>query len=258
MGWGMDQNQRVIISVYRGTPSNQSWEDFFLDPMDGENVISALMRLRKNPINIHGKRVTPIVWEDGCLEEVCGSCSMLINGVPRQACTALISELTQKSTTIKLAPLSKFPLVRDLVVDRTSMFESLKRVSAWIEVDDLRDPVEVPAISAKRQDLRYQLSTCMTCGCCSESCPQVNDKSSFMGPAPIAQGHLFNLHPVGAASKDERLDAMKREGGIHSCANAQNCVRVCPKGIPLTQAIGAISKDVTRFSFRKLFGLSVE
>lgn len=248
----------VTISVYRGTPGGQYWEEFPLDPLEGENIISALMRIRKDPINSKGERVSPVVWEDGCLEEVCGSCSMLINGVPRQACTALLSELASNGGKIKLAPLSKFPLVRDLVVDRSSMFESLKRVSAWVEVDDLRDPGTVQPISSKRQDLRYQLSTCMTCGCCSESCPQVNNQSTFMGPAPIAQGYLFNLHPTGKELADERLEEMKKEGGVHQCSNAQNCVKVCPKGIPLTQAIGAISKEVTRYSFRKLFGLSVE
>ena len=64
-----------------------------------------------------------MVWECNCLEEVCGACTMIINGRVRQACTALIHKLDQP---IVLEPMSKFPVVRDLYVDRSRMFESLK------------------------------------------------------------------------------------------------------------------------------------
>lgn len=252
--------KKYTLKILRGTPSKQYWERFILDYVEGENIISALMRIRKKPVNSEGKQVAPIVWEDGCLEEVCGSCSMLINTKPRQACTALISELLSqgKGDCITLAPLTKFPLVRDLVVDRSAMFENLKKVQAWVEVDDYLDPKKIETIKAKRQDLRYKLSTCMTCGCCSESCPQVNEHSSFMGPAPIAQTWLFNLHPIGEARKEERLHELMQEGGVNSCGNAQNCVRVCPKNIPLTDAIGALSRDITRHAIRKLLSFPEE
>ena len=71
-------------------PGRQYWKEFELDLEPMANVISALMEIQKNPINKKREKVEPVVWEQGCLEEVCGSCSMLINGRPRQACTALI------------------------------------------------------------------------------------------------------------------------------------------------------------------------
>ena len=76
------------------------------------NVISALMEIQQRPVNRQGAKVEPVVWESGCLEEVCGSCSMLINGMPRQACTALIEPIIEATgdSTIRLAPLTKFPL----------------------------------------------------------------------------------------------------------------------------------------------------
>ena len=100
------------------------------------------MHIQREPYNKQGDPVTPVVFETGCLEEVCGSCSMLINGKPRQACTALVEPILQEtaSDTIILAPFSKFPLVRDLIVDRTVMFENLKKVHAWIDADGAFDP----------------------------------------------------------------------------------------------------------------------
>ena len=106
-----------ILKIYRGNPGNQYWEEFELQMEPFVNVISALMQIQENPVNRRGERVTPVVWEQGCLEEVCGSCSMLINGKPRQACTALIEPIIKQTgnRTITLAPFSKFPLVRALL-----------------------------------------------------------------------------------------------------------------------------------------------
>lgn len=247
--------ESYILKIYRGNPGKQYWEEFELALVPSANVISSLMEVRKNPINKQGIKVEPVVWEDGCLEEVCGSCSMLINGKPRQACTALIETLMKetKSKTITLAPFSKFPLVRDLIVNRDSMFENLKKVHAWIEADGAYDKGPGPKISQKKQEIMYLLSTCMTCGCCAESCPQVNDTSKFIGPAAIAQVRLFNAHPTGAMQKETRLHPLMEEGGISDCGNAQNCARVCPKDIPLTDAIAAVGRDATIQSFKDLF-----
>lgn len=249
----------VILKIYRGSPGKQYWEEFEVAFQSGDNIISALMTIRKNPINRKGEKVTPVVWEDGCLEEVCGSCSMLINGFPRQACTALIENYLKvsKKPLITLAPFTKFPLVRDLVVDRSIMFDNLKKVHAWINIEGSREEGGFgPLISQSKQEVMYSLSKCMVCGCCSESCPQINNKSKFIGPAAVSQARLFNAHPTGAMQKGERLHPLMDEGGISDCGQAQNCVEVCPKNIPLTDSIAAISRDVTLQAVRDLFSFN--
>ncbi len=253
----METKNSYILRIYRGHPGNQYWEEFELERKPTTNIISALFEIQRHPINRQGQKVTPVVWESGCLEEVCGACSMLVNGKPRQACTAIVELIIAESgsTTITLAPFSKFPLIRDLMVDRTRMFENLKEVFAWIEADDSRDAGAGPKIAPEKQEVMYSLSKCMTCGCCMEACPQVNDHSKFIGPASIGQVRLFNTHPVGSFQKPKRLHVMMQEGGIGGCGNAQNCVRVCPKNIPLTDAIAAIGRDVTLQAIKDLFSL---
>lgn len=246
-----------ILKIYRGSPGRQYWEEFELKRSPFANVISALMEIQKNPVNCAGERVAPVVWEQGCLEEVCGSCSMLINGRPRQACTALIEQIIKKtgSHIITLAPFTKFPLVRDLIVDRTVMFENLKKVHAWIDVDGSHERGFGPKISQEKQQVMYSLSTCMTCGCCVEACPQSNQKTNFVGPQIISQVRLFNINPTGSLQKSKRLHALMEKGGISDCGNAQNCVRVCPKNIPLTDSIAAIGRDTTFQALNDIFGL---
>lgn len=244
-----------ILKIYRGTPDKQYWEEFELELKPYINVISALMDIQQNPVNRKGERVAPVAWEQGCLEEVCGSCSMLINGKPRQACTAIVEPILSKTQrdTITLAPFTKFPLVRDLVVDRSSMFENLKRVKGWVSADGSFLKGFGPKISQEKQESMYVLSTCMTCGCCTEACPQVNVKSKFIGPAPISQVRLFNLNPTGKMEEGERNHSLMEEGGISDCGNAQNCVQVCPKEIPLTESISVMGREVSKQAVKEIF-----
>jgi succinate dehydrogenase / fumarate reductase iron-sulfur subunit len=134
--------------------------------------------------------------------------------------------------------------VRDLAVDRQFMFESLKRVKAWIPIDGTYDLGEGPRVSPEVQQKGYPLSNCITCGNCLEVCPQVNEHNHFMGAAIFSQVRLFNMHPTGKMHAAERLQAVMGHGGIEDCANAQNCVKACPKGIPLTESLAEINRDV--------------
>ena len=80
--------------------------------------------------------------------------------------------LEENPEEIELRPMSKFPVVRDLVVDRRRMFEVLKKLEGWIPVDGYYDVGPGPRVSPQEQQHAYPLSECMTCGCCLEACPQ--------------------------------------------------------------------------------------
>lgn len=240
----------LIVSRQDGPEAKPYTEEFKIPYRPNMNVISALMEVQKNPVNAKGEKTTPVVWEMNCLEEVCGACSMVINGKARQACSALIDQLEQP---IRLEPMRTFPIIRDLMVDRSRMFDALKRVKAWIPIDGTYDLGPGPRLPEKVRQTAYELSKCMTCGVCLEVCPNVNSKSPFIGAAPISQARLFNTHPTGKMNADERLEALMGEGGVTDCGNSQNCVQACPKGIPLTDSIAEINRQLTVYSFKKFF-----
>jgi succinate dehydrogenase / fumarate reductase iron-sulfur subunit len=218
----------------REKPDSQSyWETFEIPHRPNLNVISCLMEIRKNPVTKDGRKTTPPVWNMSCLEQVCGICTMVINGKARQSCSALIDNLEQPIT---LEPMTKFPVVRDLIVDRSRMFEHLKQVKAWIELDGTHDLGPAPRMTQDEVIERYAYSRCMTCGCCLEACPQYYE-DNYIGPQAIAQVRLFNAHPTGKATRDERLEGIMGDDGITNCGNAQNCVKACPMNLPLTKAI---------------------
>ncbi|HEX4802712.1 MAG TPA: succinate dehydrogenase iron-sulfur subunit [Myxococcaceae bacterium] len=252
-----DTKTQVRFRIWRQqSPDHEgAFEEFNLPFHKGANVISCLMEIQRRPVNAQGELTTPVVWDSSCLEEVCGSCTMNINGRVRMACSTLIEKVPEP---IVLEPLRKFPLLRDLMVNRQRMFEALKQVKAWINLDGTYDLGPGPRQSQKDQQRMYVLSTCMTCACCLEACPQVTLDNKFIGAAAISQARLFNMHPTGRLNAEDRLRGLMAEGGIQDCGKAQNCVQVCPKEIPLTTSIAQMNREVTKQVVKDIFSQDEE
>lgn len=274
-----DENGRSFdVRVLRqdGPSSSSYWERFRVGWEPDMNVISVLQRIAAMAHTADNTPVAPVAWDCNCLEEVCGACTMQVNGRVRQACTALVDRLLEAEPSgIELRPMSKFPVIRDLMVDRGRLFQALKRVKAWIPVDGYFDRGAGPQQSAESQEVAYPLSQCMSCGCCLDACPQYLKvdvprrageseaevaarkaaayDQSFVGAHAISQVVLFNTNPTGSMSAGERLDALMGPGGIQYCGNAQNCVSVCPKEIPLTTSIAKAGRATTVRALKKLF-----
>ena len=237
------------------------WEEFDVPVEPGANVISCLQWIAAHPRTREGKATTPVVYDSGCLEEVCGACTMVINGRVRQSCSCLVDAYAPRDgDTITLEPMSKFPTVRDLMVDRTRLFKALERVRGWVPVDGTYHLGAGPRATPEEQASRYKMSECMSCGCCLEACPQYHVEpnpadweTAFVGAHAINQARLFNAHPTGKVLEKERLDALSGLGGVNDCGNAQNCVKVCPKEIPLTESIAAIGRAATVHRIKRFF-----
>lgn len=253
----------IVFRIKRcdGPGKESYWQDFKVPVPKNANVISCLQYIAANPTTADGRATTPVVWDSGCLEEVCGACTMVINGRVRQSCSCLVDDYApDEGDVMTLEPMSKFPVVRDLWVDRERLFHNLKRVRGWVPIDGTYSLGGGPKESPRDQETRYVLSTCMSCGCCLEACPQFNiepDKgewdTSFIGAHAISQARLFNMHETGKELKPERLETLMGPGGVNDCGNAQNCVKVCPKGIPLTESIAAIGRQATLEAIAKFF-----
>lgn len=266
----------VVVLRQHGPGQASYWERHRVEYEPDMNCISVLQKMAARCTTADGKTVSPVAWDCNCLEEVCGACTMVINGRVRQACTALVDRLLEdRPGVIELRPMSKFPVVRDLMVDRQRMFATLEKVQAWVPVDSYLDMGPGPRQSQETQQLAYVLSKCMTCGCCLEACPQYlkielprkpgeSEQShrarereaslrSFLGAFAIAQVELFNSNPIGRMNASERLDALTSEGGIQICGQAQNCVKVCPKEIPLTTAIARGGRAATFHTLKSWF-----
>jgi succinate dehydrogenase / fumarate reductase iron-sulfur subunit len=238
------------------------WEEFEIEGVDGMTVVTALMAIRERPVNAEGNATTPVAWESNCLEGGCGSCAMRINGRARLACHTPVVELHQPVT---LEPLAKFPVVRDLKVDRSRMSEAMTRAGLFTSVEGIRAGIGSHKscgcanagnhlrISRHDQEKMRSYSDCIICGSCLEASPHVNARSEFMGPFVFGLALALNLHPIGRFDSDTRIGALIGRGGLADCASADGCDAACPMGIPLSEAMARLNWQATIYSIKKLF-----
>ena len=244
--------ETVLIKVKRQDDPEDLpyWELFEVELSPGMTVAQALAMVRENPVTADGNSTSPVAHDCSCMEGLCGACAMQINGKARLACATFVEEF---DGPIMLEPLSKFPLTRDLRVDRTRILEALSAAECWIPLDGLHPNGNMPVIEQHEQARMSVFLDCIACGLCSEACPQVNKRSAFAGAYLFSRVLPLNLHPAGKGSRGGRLAALAARGGVADCANAENCERVCPRGIPLAAAAAQLQWSVALHSIRRYF-----
>ena len=151
---------------------------------------------------------------------------MLINGRPALACDTFLRDL-QKKSVITLQPLGKFPVIRDLICDRSILFENLKTLKVWSgENGEIRE---------KNLDLAYDASRCLQCGCCLEVCPNFMPGGSFLSAAGYApQARLITTY---TKEEQDNLRRLYQSHIYEGCGKALSCMKVCPAGIDLDRLL---------------------
>lgn len=208
------------------------WDELEVSGAEELTVLGALQAIASAPITRDGRTVTRPAFsvEQACADQSCGACTMLVNGRVAQACSLRAGEEVQP---IELRPLTKFPLVRDLIVDRARLAEDLARVGALPAADE--------TLAAR----------CLACAACLEACPSYSPQSRYVGAAVAHHARLALLaRPTSAPAI---LDTLDGPGGVADCGHAQNCISVCPAQLPLTTSLAELMRATTRRAFASLF-----
>ncbi len=189
----------------------------------------------------------PVAFDHDCREGICGMCSLVINGVPhgpQRATTTCQLHMRHfaDGDTIDIEPwrARAFPVVKDLVVDRTA-FDKIIQAGGYISAPTGAAPdahaTPVPKADA---DAAFEAATCIGCGACVAACP--NGSGMLFTAAKVT--HL-GLLPQGQPERADRVLGMVAahdEAGFGGCTNTGECTAVCPKGIPL-ETIGRLNRD---------------
>ncbi|MEX0608616.1 MAG: succinate dehydrogenase/fumarate reductase iron-sulfur subunit [Balneolaceae bacterium] len=189
----------------------------------------------------------PVEFDYDCREGICGSCNLVINGRahgPKQR--VAVCQLHMRNykdgdrITIEPARAAAFPVIRDLVVDRSS-FDRIIEAGGYVSVKTGSAPeANTIAVNKKNADTAFDYATCIGCGACVAACP--NASASLFTGAKIA--HLNKL-PQGEVERSNRVVAMvdqMQEEGFGDCSNFAECEAVCPVGISIS-AIAEMRKD---------------
>ncbi|MFQ6674865.1 MAG: succinate dehydrogenase/fumarate reductase iron-sulfur subunit [Fidelibacterota bacterium] len=170
-----------------------------------------------------------------CRMGVCGSCGMMVNGVPVLTCGAFLRNYVPGP--IRVEPLTGFPVKRDLVVVMDDFMEKLKAVKPWIIREEEKSLDEGEYLQTPAELARYkQYAMCINCMLCYAACPVYALDSTFIGPAAIALAQRYNLDSRDQG-KDERHEVMTGHEGIWECSYVGECSAVCPKNVDPAAAI---------------------
>ena len=170
-----------------------------------------------------------------CRMGVCGSCGMMINGQPALSCAVFLKSYYPSS--IRVEPLSYFPVDRDLMIDLEGFLAKLKSIKPWIIHEDEK-PLEAGEYLQTPGELAAfkQYSMCINCMLCYAACPVVGAEEDFLGPAVIALAQRYNLDSRDQGA-EERSVAIDADEGIWGCTFVGECTEVCPKQVDPAGAI---------------------
>ena len=171
-----------------------------------------------------------------CRMGVCGSCGMMVNGVPRLSCSAFLTEYFPGP--IRVEPLLNFPVERDLITSLDGFLDKLRSVTPWLvrtdgsQQDLSSEYRQTPAELAKYN----QFSMCINCMLCYAACPVVGRTDDFIGPAALALAQRYNLDSRDQGQA-QRHAVMFQHEGIWDCTFVGECSAVCPNDVDPAGAI---------------------
>lgn len=181
----------------------------------------------------------PVAFDHDCREGICGMCSMYINGEahgPDRGITTcqLHMRMFNDGDTITIEPFraAAFPVIKDLVVDRTA-FERIQQAGGYISVNtsgNTQDANSIP-ISKHDADEAMDAATCIGCGACVATCK--NSSAMLFVGAKVSQYALLPQGQVEAADRVQNMVAQMDLEGFGNCTNTGACEVECPKGISL-------------------------
>jgi len=183
-----------------------------------------------------------------CRMGVCGSCGMMVNGVPVLTCATFLRDYLPGP--VRIEPLANFPVERDLVIVLDDFIEKLPKVKPWIIREDDRsleygEYLQTPAQLAEFR----QLSMCINCMLCYAACPVYQEDEAFLGPAVLALAERYN-HDSRDQGKSERNELVWLNDGVWDCTFVGECSVVCPKGVDPAGAIQQAKLESTLAWYR--------
>lgn len=178
---------------------------------------------------INEEESDPVEWECSCRQKCCGACAMVINGRPALACNTFVRDT---GTEITLEPLRKFPLIKDLKVDRSGMDRLIEELKVFHEEDGKADGTDY-----HRQ---YMAASCLQCGLCLEACPNYNGKDLY-GGAMLANSIFRILDQETDRKKKKELTGTYRRTQFKDCTKTLSCAEVCPVNLPLVSTFSRLN-----------------
>ena len=228
---------QTVLEVYRYLPDQDTdprFQTYEVTYRENWVVLDALNHIKAD--------IDPsLSFRWSCRMGICGSCGMMVNGEPKLTCETFISDYDGE--TIRVEPLTHFPVIRDLVINMDDFMDKLPSVSPWLIPEETRTLDDGENLQTPGEMARYKrFSLCINCMLCYSACPVYGLDSSFTGPAALALAQRYNLDTRDNGRRD-RAGVVTAHEGIWECTYVGECTQVCPKGVDPAGAIQMLKLD---------------
>ena len=240
---------KLMLKIWRqaSATAKGAIKSYALEDITDDTSFLEMLDMLNEKIELEGEE--PIAFDHDCREGICGTCSLMINGVAHGPETTTTCQLHMRSfndgDTIYIEPwrADAFPVVRDLVVDR-SAFDRIIQAGGFVSANtgSAQDANAIP-VPKEDSDTAFDAATCIGCGACVAACR--NASAMLFVSAKVS--HLAHM-PQGDAERRSRVLAMvdqMDDEGFGSCTNYSDCEAVCPKQIS-TDHIGVLNREFIR------------
>lgn len=238
----MPERDHLTVTVQRGGPDTpQRPQTFEVPAYDNQTVLDVVSWIQQNTD-------PTLTYRFACRVGMCGSCAMMVNGVPRWTCRTHVSKVV-KGGAIEVGPLRNLPVIKDLAADMDPFFDK------WVAAEGMHHPTrtrddEIEAIdpvASNRQEANAGIE-CINCSVCYSACDTVAGNPDYLGPAALQRAWtLYN--DAKDADRDAILDAVSGKGGCHSCHSMGSCTAYCPNELDPLSAIAGLKRATTKRFF---------
>jgi len=230
--------KQVTFKVQRYDPEQGGelhFREFTLPASRGMTVLDGLIYIKEN-------LDSTLTFRTSCRMGICGSCGVLVNNYPHLACHTQIEEFHANTLTVK--PLPNLPIIKDLVVDLTPVFDNHKSIKPYIlrgDTQEMESPTAEFTETPQELNSFLQFAYCVKCGICVSACPTSASDKLFLGPQAIAQCYRYCADNRDGGQQ-ERLPIVDSDHGICRCHLAGACSEACPKGLDPALAIQLLKR----------------
>ena len=231
----------LSVQVWRGDANGGAPEHFAVPAYESQTVLDVVSWIQQNSD-------PTVTYRFACRVGMCGSCAMMVNGVPRWTCRTHVSKVL-KGDRIEIAPLRNLPVIKDLVVDMDPFFD--KWVAAGFDGERTREDEIAPIAPDTPERVTASAGIeCINCSVCYSACDTVAGNPDYLGPAALQRAWTL-VNDAKHEDRDAVLDAVSGKGGCHNCHSIGSCTALCPNELDPLSAIAGLKRETMKRAFRR-------
>ncbi len=228
------KSESIQVSIWRGDAGGGAPKTYTVPRQPSQTVLDVVSWIQRNA-------EPGLSYRFACRVGMCGSCAMMVNGVPRWTCRTHVQRVV-KNNSLVLEPLRNLPVIKDLACDMSVFFDKWQKSAGRFHPGKSRDDAMQRILPHEpRRKAADKAIECINCAVCYAACDVVSWCPEYLGPAALNRAWTLQ-NDVRDTNRRDRLKAVANGGGCTACHTQQNCSAHCPVELDPSGSIAGLKK----------------